>query len=243
MAQDLGSKRALVTGGTRGIGRGVVLALAGAGADVVTCYRSDGEDAESLARELKGTGGNHHVVRADVARPEDVDQLVETCRERLGRIDILVNNAGVISHIPFAELPLEEWERVVDTNLTAAYEVIRRSLPLLGPGASIVNMGSRVATVGIAMRAHYTAAKAGLHGLTLTLAKELGPRGIRVNMVAPGPVATGAELPPEVRRRYEQLIPLGRLGRPDEIAGVVLFLASDLASFVNGATVNVDGGI
>jgi 3-oxoacyl-[acyl-carrier protein] reductase len=233
----------LVTGGTRGIGRGVVLALARAGADVLTCYRHDGEAVESLARELKETGGDHHLVRADVVEPEEVERLVEACRERLGRIDVLVNNAGAISNMPFAELALEEWHRVVDTNLTAAYEVVRRSLPLLGPGTSIVNVGSRVATVGIAGGAHYTAAKAGLVGLTRSLAKELGPRRIRVNLVAPGPVEVGTELAPDVRRRYEQMIPLGRLGRPEEIAAVVLFLAGDLAGFVNGETVNVDGGI
>src|SRR3954453_3720464 len=131
MEDGLSSKRALVTGGTRGIGRGVVLALARAGADVLTCYRRDGEDAERRARELKEIGGRHHLIRADVARSDGVEQLVKTCRERLGGLDVLVNNAGAISHVPFAELSLEEWERVVDTNLTAAYEVIQRSLPLL----------------------------------------------------------------------------------------------------------------
>jgi 3-oxoacyl-[acyl-carrier protein] reductase len=113
----------------------------------------------------------------------------------------------------------------------------------MGEGGSVINVGSRVATVGIPLRAHYTAAKAGLIGLTRSLAKELGPRGIRVNLIAPGPIETEAEVPAEVRRRYQKMIALGRLGRPEDIARVVLFLGSDLAAFVNGETINVDGGI
>jgi 3-oxoacyl-[acyl-carrier protein] reductase len=240
---DLSGKRALVTGGTRGIGRAVVLALAHAGADVLTCYRHDGDAVESLARALKETGGDHHVVRADVADPDEVEQLVAGCRERLGRIDVLVNNAGAISHVPFADLPPAEWQRVLDTDLTAVYEVIRLSLPLLSRDASIITVGSRVATVGVPLRAHYTAAKAALIGLTRSLGKELGPRGIRVNLVAPGPVDTGGDVAPEVRLRYERMIPLGRLGRPEEIAAAVLFLAGAGASFVTGTTLDVDGGI
>lgn len=243
MQLELAGKRALVTGGTRGIGRGIVLELARAGVDVVTCHRQDSDAVDSLARELKQIGGDHHVVKADVGDPDDVARLVEECRTRLGGLDVVVNNAGVISHVPFGELPLEEWRRVLDTNLTAAYYVIQQALPLLGAGASIVNVGSRVATVGIPLRAHYTAAKAGLVGLTRSLCKELGSRGIRVNLVAPGPVETEEEVPEQVRERYRHLIALGRLGTPQEIAGTVLFLASDLAGFVNGETINVDGGI
>jgi len=236
-------KRALVTGGTRGIGRGIVLALAAAGMDVLACHRQEGEPAESLGRELKETGGDHHLVRADVTRQDDVDRLVAICGERYGHLDLVVNNAGVISHVPFAELEVQEWHRVVDTNLTACFRVIRGVLPLLPEGASVVNVGSRVATVGIPLRAHYTAAKAGLIGMTRSLAKELGPRGIRVNIVAPGPIETEEEVPAAVRERYAQMVALGRLGRPAEIAGPVLFLASGLSTFVTGETIHVDGGI
>ncbi|MBA9005522.1 MULTISPECIES: SDR family NAD(P)-dependent oxidoreductase [Thermomonospora] len=240
---DLNGKKAVVTGGTRGIGRSVVLALARAGADVLTCARGEGEAAQSLARELKELGGDHQVVKADVGEPADVRRLAEEARTRYGRVDVLVHNAGVISHIPFEELPLEEWDRVLNTNLTSAYTLLQTLLPLLPEGASVINVGSRVATIGIPQRAHYTASKAGLIGFTRSAAKELGPRGIRVNVVAPGPVETEAEVPEEVRERYRRMIPLGRLGRGEEIAGAVLFLASDLASFVHGETIHVDGGI
>ncbi|WP_283133419.1 SDR family NAD(P)-dependent oxidoreductase [Rhizohabitans arisaemae] len=240
MNLKLEGKKALVTGGTRGIGRSIVLALAHSGVNVVTCARGDGE---ALARELKEIGGDHHVVKADMGDPEDVTRLVEECRTRLGSLDLVVHNAGVISHIPFPELPLAEWHRVVNTNLTGAYLLIQGTLPLLGAGSSIVLIGSRVATIGIPLRAHYTAAKAGLIGLTRSAAKELGPKGIRVNVIAPGPVETEAETPPEVRERYQRMIPLGRLGQADEIAGPVLFLASDLSTFVTGETIHVDGGI
>lgn len=243
MELNLTDKKILVTGGSRGIGRAVVLGLAGAGAQVVTCYRSSGEAAESLRRELKETGGDHLVVQADVSQPEDLDRLIEDCRTHFGALDVVVHNAGVISHIPFAELPPEEWARVLDTNLTSAYLLIQKALPLLSDGASIINVGSKVATVGVPLRAHYTASKAGMIGLTRSLGKELGARGFRVNVVAPGPIRTEEELSPEVEQMYKRLIPLGRMGEGSEIAGAVAFLASDLSSFVNGETLNVDGGI
>ncbi|MEV0232276.1 SDR family NAD(P)-dependent oxidoreductase [Nonomuraea sp. NPDC050786] len=243
MELNLTAKKILVTGGSRGIGRGVVLGLARAGADVVTCYRTEGEAVTSLARELKETGGDHHLVRADVSNPADVDDLVEHCRTSYGSLDVVVHNAGVISHIPFAELPLEEWQRVVANNLGGPYLVTQRALPLLSEGGSVIFVGSKVATVGIPLRAHYTATKAGLVGLTRSLAKELGPRGIRVNVVAPGPVQTEEPTPPAVLERYQKMIPLGRLGVVEDIAGVVAFLSSDLSRFVNGETINVDGGI
>jgi 3-oxoacyl-[acyl-carrier protein] reductase len=239
----LSGRNALVTGGTRGIGRDITLALARAGANVVACYRSEGEHVEQLARELKELPGDHHLIRADICDPVQVQALARECRTRFGRLDVVVNNAGVISHKPFGELPLEEWRRVVDTNLTGAYQVIQATLPLLGADASIVNIGSRVATVGIPLRAHYTAAKAGLIGLTRSLSKELGPNGIRVNLVAPGVIATEVELPTEVRARYEGMTALRRLGTPGDVAAVVCFLASDLAAYITGETINVDGGI
>jgi NAD(P)-dependent dehydrogenase (short-subunit alcohol dehydrogenase family)/ribosome-associated toxin RatA of RatAB toxin-antitoxin module len=240
---DLHGRHVLVTGGTKGIGRATALALAHAGADVVTCHSRSGEAAESLARELKGTGGNHHVVQADVADPGDIGRLIQVVRANFGRLDGVVNNAGTISHIPFAQLPVEEWRRVLDTDLTGMFLVTQAALPLLGDGSSVVNIGSRVATEGIPLRAHYTAAKAGAIGLTRSLAKELGPSGIRVNVVAPGPVQTGEDVPPAVAERYRKLVALGRLGRAEEIAAVVVFLISDLSAFISGETIHVDGGI
>ncbi|MFF4403280.1 SDR family NAD(P)-dependent oxidoreductase [Streptomyces sp. NPDC001262] len=249
MDLKLDGAKALVTGGTRGVGRGIVLALARAGVDVITCYRQEGEAVSTLVRELKETGGDHHVVRADLADPAQVTGLIERCRTHYGRLDVVVNNAGVISHVPYGELPLAEWQRILDVNLTAAHLVIQQALPLLGEGSSVISIGSKSSEVGIPLRAHYTATKAALRGLTRSLAKEFGPQGIRFNVLALGVIETEAleAMPAEqaavMRKRYSEKTALGRLGRPDEVAGAVLWLASSLSSYVTGATVHVDGGI
>lgn len=248
---DLGltGKKALVTGGTKGVGRGLVLALARAGVDVVTNYRTDGEAAAALERELKEIGGQHHVIAADLTVPAEVAELVEACRTRLGRIDLVVNNAHAISSIPYGELPFEEWQRIIATNLTGAHLVIQQALPLLDAGSSVVSISTKSIEVGIPLRAHYTATKAALHGLNRTLAKEFGSRGIRFNVVAVGMIHNEAidALPDEQREqmiaRYRKMIALERLARPDDIAGPVLWLASDLSRYVTGAVIPVDGGL
>lgn len=239
----LAGKRFLVTGVGRGIGRSIVRTLAESGADVIGAYRTDGEHIQTFAAELKRLPGDHHLVRADVTSAEDVENLMGEVRTRFGSLDGLVNNAGVISHIPFEQLPDEEWDRVVGTDLGATFRVIRQALPLFSSDASVVNIGSRSATVGIPMRAHYTAAKAGLIGLTRSLAKELGGRGLRFNVVAPGVIQTEVELPEAVVQKYRGLTSMGRLGRSDEVAHAVAFLLSDLSSYITGETLNVDGGI
>jgi 3-oxoacyl-[acyl-carrier protein] reductase len=248
---DLGLKgaKALVTGGTRGVGRGIVVGLARAGVDVITCYRQDSELVAGLEHELKEIGGEHHVLRADLAEPAQIEGLLGEARDRFGRLDLVVNNAGAISHVPYGELPLPEWQRIVDTNLTAPHLVIQHALPLLAEGASVISIGSKSSEVGIPLRAHYTATKAALRGLTRSLAKEFGARGIRFNVLALGVIETEAldAMPAEqaatMRRRYSEKTALGRLGTPDEVAGAVLWLASDLSRYVTGATIHVDGGI
>ncbi|SEF24347.1 3-oxoacyl-[acyl-carrier protein] reductase [Amycolatopsis pretoriensis] len=232
-------KRALVTGGTRGIGRAVTLGLASAGATVVAVNREDNDDAESLRKELADLGGT--VVHADVTVAADVARLAETCRTELGGLDVLVNNAGVHGHTPLAELDLAEWTRLIDTDLTSMFLVTQACVPLLAEGASVVNVGASAAFRGMAGTAHYTAAKAGVVGLTRSLCKEFG--GIRVNTIAPGVINTGDELPPPVAERVKRMTALGRLGTPEEVAGAVLFLASDLSTYVTGALLAVDGGM
>ncbi|MEU4498030.1 SDR family oxidoreductase [Streptomyces sp. NBC_00210] len=248
---DLGlrGKKALVTGGTRGVGRGIVRALAQAGVDVLTCYRQESEAVTSLENELKETGGAHHVVRADVADPADVTALIEHARTHYGHLDLVVNNAGAISHIPYEDLSLAEWRRIVDTNLTGSHLVIQTALPLLGAGSSVISIGSKAVDAGIPLRSHYTATKAALAGLNRSLAKEFGGRGIRFNIVALGVVETENlyALPEDQQKlmieRYSAKTALGRLGTPDEVAGAILWLTSDLARYVTGATISVDGGI
>lgn len=248
---DLGltGRKALVTGGSRGVGRGIVLALARAGMDVITCYRQNSEAAAALERELKAIGGQHHVLRADLAAPQQIAELLGECKNRFGRLDLLVNNAGAISHVPYTELAVDEWRRIIDTNLTAAHLVIQHAIPLLGEHGSVVNIGSKSSEVGIPLRAHYTAAKAALHGLTCSLAKEFGGKGLRFNVLALGIIETEAleEMSAEQRealiQRYSSKTALGRLGTPQEAAGAVLWLASDLSRYVTGTTVHVDGGI
>jgi 3-oxoacyl-[acyl-carrier protein] reductase len=244
MSVDMKGKRVLITGGTRGIGHAITRAFAAGGAQVVACHRQDGPAAENLAREFADSGGGHRLVKADVTSPEDVARLVEECRTHLGGLDAVVHNAGAISHVPFDELSLDEWRRVVDTNLTGAFLVAQSCLPLLGEGSSIVFIGSKVATVGVPLRAHYTASKAALAGLTRSMCKELGPRGIRVNIVAPGVIETeeAAKLPPERYQMYRNMTSLKRLGQTAEVAEVVLFVASPAAAYLTGETINVDGG-
>jgi glucose 1-dehydrogenase/3-oxoacyl-[acyl-carrier protein] reductase len=245
MFSDLAGKRALVTGGTRGIGRAVVRGLADAGASVVVGHQRESEAAASLCRELKETDGNHLLVLADVAYPTQVDDLVAAAGDHLGGLDVVVNGVGTISHVPYRELGLDDWNAVIGTNLTATHLVTQRSLTLFGDTGSVVNIGSGAGLVGVPHRAHYTAAKTGLIGLTRSLAKELGARGIRVNLVSPGVIETdqAAHLTAAARAVYTNRIPLGRLGFADEVAAAVLFLASNVSSYVNGANIAVDGGI
>jgi 3-oxoacyl-[acyl-carrier protein] reductase len=244
---DLGlrDKRVLVTGGSRGIGRSVVLGLAGAGASVAACYNRESDDVERLRGELREIGGPSYLQRANVADEASVGSFVGEAGEKFGGLDVVINNAGVVSHAMLQDLAPDEWHRVIDTNLTAVYLVAKAALPLLSEGGSIVNVTSAVAMRGMPARTHYISSKAGLIGLTRALCKELGQRGIRVNAVAPGIIETDqtADLDEAGRKRYSGLAALNRLGQPDEIADAVLYLASDRASFISGVTLNVDGGI
>lgn len=244
MEQGLADKRVLLTGGTRGIGRATVLAFARSGARVVTCSRHGGPEADALAAELAELG-DHRVVAADLTDREEVIQLVKTAQEHLSGLDVLVNNVGVDGAVMFGELDEDEWHRVLEHNVTVTYRVTRTALPSVVDGGSIVNVGSSVALRGRVAGVHYTAAKAALIGFTRALCKEVGPRGVRVNSVAPGLTETtpGAGLPPAAVERIVGMTALGRICLPDDVAGAVLFLAGDTSRYVSGTTLNVDGGV
>ena len=242
---DLRGRRVLVTGGSRGIGRAIALAFARHGASGVVCHQRPSEAVDSLREELAPQAGDWDVVRADVTDAESVGRLVAHAHAGLGGIDVLVNNAGVVTHRALDQMELSDWREVLDTNLTAMYLTSRACAATMEAGDCIINLTSAVAMVGMPGRTHYTASKAGVVGFTRSLAKELGPRGIRANAIAPGIIDTdqAAGLTPEQRERYGRLAALGRLGAPDDVAGAALFLAGDGARFVSGITLNVDGGI
>jgi 3-oxoacyl-[acyl-carrier protein] reductase len=245
MNLELTGKHALVTGGSRGIGRAIALALARQGVSVAACYQRESDAVSSLSEELSALGNDSFVVQADVASEGDTARLVSDVKDRYGSIEILVNNAGVVSHATIEDLELDEWHRIVDTNLTGLFLVTKGVLGVMPAGGSVIIVGSAVATRGMVGRTHYASSKAGAIGFMRALCKEVGPRGIRVNLIAPGIIETDqvSGLTEEGRARYSGLAALSRLGRPEEIAGAALFLASDLSAFVSGVTLNVDGGI
>ena len=245
MELDLKGKRALVTGGSRGIGRAIVLELAQHGASVAAGYSRETDEIKALDKELAAFGNDSHVVQADVSDADSVQRMVESVKDRFEQIDIIVNNAGVVSHRTIEDLDLAEWHRVIDTNLTGLYLVVKAALPAMSSGGSIINITSAVGLKGMVARTHYTSSKAGVIGFTRSLSKELGPKGIRVNAVAPGIIETDqvSGLTEEGMARYKNMIALGRIGQPDDIAGPVLFLASDLSKYVSGETIVVDGCI
>ena len=235
---SLAGKRALVTGGSRGIGRAIALELARAGADVVLSYRSGQAEAEQVAREAGA-----RAVQADVSDPEQARGLVE----QAGELDVLVNNAGVTRDGLIARMPDEDWNTVLATNLGGCFYTCRAAARgmMRRRAGSIVNVTSIVALRGNPGQTNYAASKAGIIGLTKSLARELGSRGVRVNAVAPGYVTTRLtdELPQDLRDTMLSNTPLGRLGSPEDIAAAVRFLSSDEAAFITGDVLLVDGGL
>jgi 3-oxoacyl-[acyl-carrier protein] reductase len=235
---SLEGRTALVTGGSRGIGKAIAAELAGAGAEVVVGYRSGAEEAERVASEIGG-----RAVQADVAEPEDAKRLVEEA----GDVDILVNNAGVTRDGLLARMPDEDWQVVLETNLGGTFNTCRAAARgmMRRRGGAIVNVSSIVGLHGNPGQTNYSASKAGIIGFTKALARELGSRGVRANVVAPGYISTRLtnELPEELRTSMLANTPLGRFGEPEDVAGAVRFLCSDAAAFVTGEVLLVDGGL
>lgn len=243
---ELNGKVALVTGGSRGIGRAVALAFAKAGANVSLCAR-DLTKAELVAEEARALGVEALAVKADMAHPAEVEALIQACLGKFGRLDILVNNAGIVKDALIVRMKDEDWDRVLEVNLKGAFYAIRSALkPMMKQrGGRIINIASVVGVMGNIGQANYVAAKAGLIGLTKAVAREAASWGITVNAVAPGFIETDmvASLPEKVRQAYLEQIPLKRLGSPEEVAHVVCFLASDAASYITGQVIHVNGGM
>jgi 3-oxoacyl-[acyl-carrier protein] reductase len=247
----LAGKTIFMSGGSRGIGLAIALRAARDGANIAIAAKTAEPHAKlegtiyTAAEQIRAVGGQALPLAVDIRDAERVAGAVRETVEKFGGIDILINNAGVVSHQMIEDLDLDEWHRVIDTNLTAVFLITKAALPAMEDGGSIVNITSAVAMRGMPARTHYISSKAGLIGFTRALSKEVGRKGIRVNALAPGIIETDqtAGLDEAGRARYSGLAALNRLGQSEEIAAVALFLASDLASFVSGVTLNVDGGI
>lgn len=249
MAEDLASGRvAVVTGGSRGIGRACALKLAEAGCDVAVLYAGNDEAAQKTVADIEALGRRAAAWKLDVADPQQCAQVCKEVASELGCVDVLVNNAGVTRDNLLGRIKDEDFDRVIDVNLKGAFNMVkalyRTWLRNKGTGR-IVNVSSVVGLMGNAGQANYAASKAGLIGLTKSVARELAPRGVTCNAVAPGFIETDmtAQLPQEVREGFDRQIPLGRMGTADDVAQVVAFLASPAAAYVTGEVVRVDGGI
>jgi 3-oxoacyl-[acyl-carrier protein] reductase len=245
--QPLAGKVALVTGASRGIGRACALTLGDAGADVAVAYAANLEAAEAVAAQLRQRGRRTITLGADLGDQQAAASLVERTVTELGGIDIVVNNAGITRDNLAVRLTDEDWEAVIAVDLSAAFRICRAALrPMLrSHSGRIINISSVAGVVGNPGQANYSAAKAGLIGLTKSLAREVGSRGITVNAVAPGFIATDmtAELAGDVLTAATGAVPLRRLGTADEVAAAVLFLALPEASYITGHVLHVDGGM
>lgn len=243
---SLSGKIALVTGSSRGIGAAIALELARRGSTVVINYRRDAAGAAAVCASVQAGGGRCSQLQADVSAGAEAAALVKAALERHGQIDILVNNAGVTRDALLLTMKDADWDSVLHTNLSSAYHVTRAALRsmLRRKAGRIVNIASVIGLTGQAGQANYAASKAGLIGLTKSLAREVGSRGITVNAVAPGYVDTDMvrAVPEAVLDKIVASIPVGRLGRADDVARAVLFLVADEADFVTGSTLSVNGG-
>jgi 3-oxoacyl-[acyl-carrier protein] reductase len=244
---DLTGKVALVTGGTRGIGRGICEKFAQEGATVVFTYMSSEEKANALATELGSNGVDAMAIRSDAAKFEEAESLIETIVEKYGQLDVVVNNAGVTRDNLLMRMKEEDWDAVIDTNLKSVFNItkaVQRTM-LKQRSGSIINISSVVGVQGNAGQSNYAASKAGIIGFSKSIAKELGSRNIRCNTIAPGFIETEMTdaLDEKVVDEWRKSIPLKRGGSPEDVANAAVFLASDLSAYVTGQTISVCGGM
>ncbi len=234
-------KKVLITGGSRGIGRACVEYFSGLGYAVAFIYRNNDSAAQEVARK-SGT----FAIKADISDPEKARDAVRSATEHLGGLDILVNNAGISQIKLFGDITDSDWDKMLSSNLSGAFYVSREALKVMIPRHSgrIINIGSMWGKTGASCEVHYSAAKAGLRGMTMALAKEVGPSGITVNCIEPGVIATdmNSELDGAVLDELCAGTPLGRIGKPVEVAYLAEFLASDRAEFITGQIIGIDGG-
>lgn len=243
--QQLKDKVAIVTGASRGIGKAAALALASQGAKVAVNYARSSDAAEATVREIEQAGGEAIAVQADVSQNAEVDSLIKTTLDKWSRIDVLVNNAGITKDTLLLRMKPEQWQAVIDLNLTGVFlctKAVSKTM-LKQRSGRIINIASVAGQMGNPGQANYSAAKAGVIGFTKTVAKELANRGVTVNAVAPGFITT--DMTEDLKSdEIIQFIPLGRYGKPEEVAGAIRFLAADpAAAYITGQVLNVDGGM
>jgi 3-oxoacyl-(acyl-carrier-protein) reductase len=244
---DLKGKTAIVTGGSGGIGRAIAVKLGSMGVNVVVNYHGNQQSAQAVVDELVSIGVKAVSVKANISDSEEVRKMFETVHEMFGSIDILVNNSGITRDGLLIRMPDADFDDVVDTNLKGTFYCIRAAAKYMIKQryGKIVNIASVVGVTGNAGQANYAASKAGIIGLTKSAAKELSGRNINVNAVAPGFITTSMTdaLPDKIKNDYLDKIPLKRLGSPDDVAGAVVFLCCDMANYITGQVINIDGGM
>jgi NAD(P)-dependent dehydrogenase (short-subunit alcohol dehydrogenase family) len=241
---DLENKTAIVTGAGRGIGKGIALKLAEAGANVVVADINL-ENCEKVASEISAKGVKSIAIKCDVSKKEEVDDLIAKTIEKFEKLDILVNNAGIFPFKPFLEMTEEDWDKVIDINLKSIFLCSQAAAKVMKEGGKIVNTSSIAAFVGFEGLVHYCASKGGINAMIRAIALELAKKKINVNAVAPGSINTpGANVSAneEAAKQTIAMIPLGRIGKPEDIANAVVFLASENADYITGQTIIVDGG-